>query len=326
MSRWLRTRLPRTAAVRASYMGQLPVRRVQRPVAAGRTVVRWDLLGTAVDLRLRCAFVPPHAPAAPALGAALAGVVGGQHLQRMGSAVIEAFLGLVRCEEPQRRGTQWSLDQAVEERLDRLCFALAWFERVYRDGVISTTSPLANIGRDADPEALLALVPEYAVLDLQVQVRLAERALGALRESTTESECRAGPTFAGGKAVGGADGDLLVGRSMLEIKSVSRPDFLTDTAIRQLAGYLLLDYSDEYGIDEVGFYMSRIGWLATWPVADFVRLLGCQASLAQLRLDFAAAFASADKVQRDLIVAAQADTPERDAPARATPAAFRTSG
>lgn len=199
------------------------------------------------------------------------------------------FLDHLRSEEPQLRSRQWVLGQPAEERLDRLCYALAWFERVYRDGVISAESPLGTSSGALDAEGLLAQVPEYAVDDLQVQIRLAERALGQLRELTPEAGCRAGPTFVGGADVGGADADLLVGRSLLEFKSTSRPGYLTDKAILQLAGYVVLDYKDEFAINEVGFYMSRIGWLVTWPVTEFIRLLGCRDPLPRLRAQFAAA-------------------------------------
>ncbi|MGC5052443.1 hypothetical protein ACLQ2S_13425 [Micromonospora sp. DT48] len=291
LTRWLGVHLRRTAAVRASYTAALPVRRVQRPVAAGRTVVRWDLLGVAVDFRLRCAFVLQAPPSAVA-GVALAGAVGGPGARRVGEALVDEYLKHLRTFEPHMRGRRWLLEREAEARLDRMCFALAWFDRVFRDGAVAP-GPLAGMAGDGDLDALLACVPDYAVMDLQVQVRLAERALGGLRDAAEVAVCRAAPTFAGSGDVGGADADLVVGRRLIEIKSISRPEVLTDKAIWQLAGYVLLDYDDEYRFDELAFYMSRVGWLATWRVDEFFGLLGARSPLHQLRDEFAQRCAAA---------------------------------
>jgi hypothetical protein len=286
LSRWLGASLGRTSAVRASYAAALPVRRVQRPVAAGRTVVRWDLLGIAVDFRLRCAFVDPEVPPSAAAGVMTAGVHGSPTAQKVGESLVDAYLLHLRAYGPHRRGRPWLLGGEAEARLNRMCFALAWFDRIYREGVIPRDSPLASLVTD-DLDALLDCVPEYAVMDLQVQVRLADRALGDLRDSTELGACRAAPTFVGSGDVGGADADLVVGGLLVEIKSVSRPETLPNNAIWQLAGYALLDYDDEHRFDEVSFYLSRIGWLVTWQADEYFRLLGARAPLGRLRAEVA---------------------------------------
>lgn len=52
----------------------------------------------------------------------------------------------------------------------------------------------------------------------------------------------------------------------------------------QLTGYLLLDAADQYRIDTVGLYLSRSGVLTSWPVDDFLALLGtCRRDLTELR-------------------------------------------
>ncbi|HEX5540029.1 MAG TPA: hypothetical protein VFX60_00445, partial [Micromonospora sp.] len=177
LTRWLGTHLRRTTAVRASYASTFPVRRVQRPVAAGRTVVRWDLLGVAVDFRLRCAFVP-QAPPSAVTGAALAGVLGGPGARRVGEVLVNDYVEHLDTFGTHVRGRRWLLEREAEARLDRMCFALAWFDRVFRDGAVAPGSPLAGMVEGGDLDALLTCVPDYAVMDLQVQVQLAERALG----------------------------------------------------------------------------------------------------------------------------------------------------
>jgi hypothetical protein len=289
---WLRRQLPGTGAVRSSYRRGLPLRRVQRPIAAGRTVVRWDLLGNAIDQRLRCAFAAPGPSGPVAAGVERAGHLGGAELRDLGLDLLQGYLELVQREHPSHRENRWVLDPEAEARLDRFCFAGAWFERVYRDGVISPLSPLAGPDRPGGREQLLARVPQYAVLDLEVQVRLAESALAEIRSSTTEAVCLAGPIFLGGRDVGGADGDLIIDHLLLDVKSTSRPEFLSDSMIYQLAGYAILDYEDEYEIHDLGFYLSRIGWLKTWPIEEFLRLLGCRSSMPQLRTAFVTEFGS----------------------------------
>jgi hypothetical protein len=61
------------------------------------------------------------------------------------------------------------------------------------------------------------------------------------------------------------------------------PFRLGNAEIYQLAGYLLLDYDDQYGIDRVGLYLSRQGAAVTWRAEEFPGLLGATAPLPALR-------------------------------------------
>jgi hypothetical protein len=60
---------------------------------------------------------------------------------------------------------------------------------------------------------------------------------------------------------------------------------LTQTAVQihQLAGYLLLDYDNQYQIAGVGLYLSRQGTVIDWPVPEFLRLAGTREPLPKLR-------------------------------------------
>lgn len=56
----------------------------------------------------------------------------------------------------------------------------------------------------------------------------------------------------------------------------------------QLTGYLLFDAADRYQVDTVGLCLSRSGVLTSWPVDDFLALLGaCRRELSELRGVFA---------------------------------------
>jgi hypothetical protein len=61
------------------------------------------------------------------------------------------------------------------------------------------------------------------------------------------------------------------------------PGKLGRDEIYQQAGYLLLDYPDEFGIRRVGLYLSRQGATITWDVGEFLRLLGCASPLPAVR-------------------------------------------
>jgi len=89
--------------------------------------------------------------------------------------------------------------------------------------------------------------------------------------------------FAGSTDIGGADADYILAGLLLDCKATRAPRRLGREEIYQLAGYLLLDYDDQYGIDRVGLYLSRQGGLITWEVAEFLRRLGSTTSLPRLR-------------------------------------------
>ena len=70
---------------------------------------------------------------------------------------------------------------------------------------------------------------------------------------------------------------------MLDCKATKDPRRLGREEIYQLAGYLLLDYDDQFNIDRVGLYLSRQGGLIIWSTEEFLRRLGTTTPLAQLR-------------------------------------------
>ena len=132
-------------------------------------------------------------------------------------------------------------------------------------------------------EDLLAAVPAYAVEDLVAQAELVSGALGELRAACPPAEVHAGPDFAGPSDVGGADADLIVGGPLIDVKAAVAPSRLRKPEFYQLLGYALLDYDDEYRIGALGFYLSRFGRLITWPVDEYLGLLGSSQSISDLR-------------------------------------------
>jgi hypothetical protein len=284
LRQYFQHQFPRSDILRRSVVRSLPIRRVRTPVAPGRTIVQWDLLGQAIDYRLRAAFATPAVPAAVRFGVELCP----DRIRSVGTQLVEAYLDQLMIGQPYERGRPWILSKRDESRLASLCFAMAWFEQFYRDRSVMTTSPLLKGGEPSDLDALLTRVPEHAIRDLDVQIRLAEASLGLLRAETAAEDCCGGPTFAGSEDVGCADADLKVGGMLLEIKAISRPQRLRTETLWQLAGYCLLDYDDAHRLNSVGLYLSRIGWIRSWTLVEFFQELGAKSSVSALRRDLAA--------------------------------------
>ncbi|MBJ6628820.1 hypothetical protein [Streptomyces sp. I4(2020)] len=92
------------------------------------------------------------------------------------------------------------------------------------------------------------------------------------------------PVFSGSNDVDGVDADFIAEGHLIDCKATTRPDrFGSRREVHQLAGYLLLDYEDEYALNKVGFYLSRQGQLVTWSTQEFLDLLGARRSLSELR-------------------------------------------
>lgn len=113
------------------------------------------------------------------------------------------------------------------------------------------------------------------------------RPAGGSARRTRPGDCVAGPTFAGAEIT--ADADIVVDGLLLDFKSARRP--LAEMSQRtawQLTGYLLLNAADQYRIDTIGLCLTRSGVLASWPVDDYLALLGaCRRDLTELRGLFA---------------------------------------
>ena len=129
-------------------------------------------------------------------------------------------------------------------------------------------------------EAVLDDVADLGVIEFRAE--LAETAFREFR-ALPRRAVTCGPTFAGSADIGGADADFILDGLLLDCKSTTMPGKLGRDEIYQLAGYLLLDYADEFGIRRVGLYLSRQGALITWDVEEFLRMLGCASTLPELR-------------------------------------------
>jgi hypothetical protein len=169
-----------------------------------------------------------------------------------------------------------------DDYLARLCFVAAFYEDVYRTGEVRRYSMLASATPATTLDELVAAVPEYVPEDIGRQLELSGEPFARFR-SLPPRAVVCGPEFAGSRDIGGADADFILGGLLLDCKATIAPRKLGADEISQLAGYLLLDYSNEYGIREVGLYLSRQGAVIKWEVPGFLAMLGATASLPVLR-------------------------------------------
>jgi hypothetical protein len=174
---------------------------------------------------------------------------------------------LISQERPSDRARRIPLGASAEERLSRICYALAWFEEVYRTGRIWPGTPLGDADSSLSTSQLLAAVPDYAVADLQGQVHLAADRLASLRAACPAGQVRLAPVFAGSEDVGGADADMIIGDLLLEVKARANATIRRED-VYQTVGYALLDYHDAFQIRQVGLYLTRFGYLVTWTITE----------------------------------------------------------
>lgn len=312
--------LPDVAGARAALRARLPRGPVLRPdTAAFDAPYPWSTVGMAADARLRLAMSPTAATAArqrPALaGADLAalchgvdtdtlpmpevitalGPWGSESVTGAGAEALARVRDLVAAQRPT--GDDWELPGRGEQELARLMVTLAWFEEVYRTGRLWPGSALDAVRADAGlgtaaavVDALTALVPGVVVADLCALVRLAcERGdWAALSARAVRSRTVCGPTFTGSRDVHGADADVVVGLRgggavLVDVKATVLPDRVRRETLYQLAGYVLLDYNDSYGVSQAGWFLARHGRLVTFGVEELLAAFGARRSVGELR-------------------------------------------
>ncbi len=174
------------------------------------------------------------------------------------------------------------LPQAKEDELNRYCFVLALLEEVARTGRVDS---LPVTGASANVESLLGLAKSDLIDDL---TELSWEFYDGFNYLLGLPHVL-NPKFEGSIDIGGADADMIVDGTLVEIKTTARGEIRSDW-IWQLLGYVLLDYSDVYHINSVGLYMARQCKLFKWDLDEAIRSLGSEdsPSIGQLRTQFKA--------------------------------------
>lgn len=271
IARFLATRFPNVESVEERW------RRAGPPSVRPSPTAPADVVGTAFDYRLRYYFpAPPTKELLAARGA------DNLRYTEDGHAAAEAFDELSSDLDALLRPGPTAanpLEPDAERWLAQACFALALFEAHYRDG---RTERLLREPVPTSSAQLCSLAPTEAVDDLVALSKV----FAATQSVHFASSCRPNPTFAGSNDVGGADGDIVIQSTLVEIKTSLRRT-PQRAWIYQLAGYALLDYDDALRLEQVAFYLARVPAMIAWPLDHFLsELAGERVDVSQLRDEF----------------------------------------
>ena len=166
---------------------------------------------------------------------------------------LDAFIAKI---QPAKR----KLELEAEHDLARYCYILALFEQVFRSSAWEN-SPLLQPKPIQSIDELLAIPNESIIADISALSLLFYKTFA----DRLDHPAVLNPTFEGSRTVGGADADFIMEDCLIEIKTSIHPKICADW-LRQLLGYVILDYHDFYHIRNIGFYMARQGAFISWPI------------------------------------------------------------
>jgi len=255
-----------------------------RPQHAGERNYDWGAAGTAFDYRVRL-LLSPQDPAG-FVAAAGARNLASRWRQRTPGAAWSELAGAIPDLQTEPSGARERIARPASKTLARLCGLLALYEQLYRaPEEYLADHPLLLAGPDAGLEEHLKLVDERLVNDVAALTALFTERQPDLAGS--HHQVISNPIFDRSGDLGGADADLVVDGTLLELKTVKTP-VLNKTTVWQILGYLLADTSDRHRIRKVGWYFSRHGYLWRLPVEELLaRLHGSVVDLAWARAEFA---------------------------------------
>ncbi|MGO3234628.1 variant leucine-rich repeat-containing protein [Microbacterium sp.] len=164
-------------------------------------------------------------------------------------------------------------DPNADDSLDRASILLAHCEQVLRagrkvfEGSLGDACDAATSGDD-----FASNIKMSAIADVRSMLESNRHQLGAWRNQINTGErYEPNPKFAGSALVGGADGDWLIGDTLIDSKAYEHltvpklRDFL-----RQLLGYVMLDLDDAYAIRRVGIWLPRQRVMPTWSLSHLL--------------------------------------------------------
>jgi hypothetical protein len=260
-------------------------------------------LGTAADWLLRFLLHTRPSLKQAAVGAALSGSrragqrgIAGAPVRGPDVGMLAALgeiarsLGLARDEMAAKGEATFTGplrgSDADPEQLARACWVLALLTEVFRGGPM--VAALGPLGRFHDPrpstEQLLALAPPAALSQLAAFRQVFQTALVS-KLAGRRGLWALGPTFIGSALIR-ADADLIAAGLLLDLKTYAKLSLGVQDVL-QAIGYALLDFDDEYKLDELGIFSARYAYLATWDLSALLEeLAGGQVSLQATREEF----------------------------------------
>ena len=117
-------------------------------------------------------------------------------------------------------------------------------------------------------EEALASVPAEWAADVATVANLAMPQLAHLTGPVIPA-----PVFVGSGLVGGADADLIIGNTLVEIKAI-KPRELKLRDLQQVVCYSLLDTDDHYQLDSIAILAARYGVLVPWQLEELINKAG----------------------------------------------------
>lgn len=304
IGQYLRNRFPQTTAITRVTNSQLRAATTLCPQPLSGESYPYGGIGRAIDYRIRYSFADtPWKQFVAAKGAYL--LLSSADNARHAAGLILGFFTSLAAAVADIRPVGRILTKDEETELARYCYVLGLFESVFRtrdvpdvlrEAVCSypDKATIGHTGKQPAPAAseaevnagitqLLTSVADHWADDLASLGMLATDRLGRLLSQPVNLN----PTFAGSRDVGGADADLIVDGCLIDLKASVKP-VVEAVWLRQLAGYVLLDYDNEHGINAVGIYMVRQGKLLRWPLDEFIRVLTGDPAVAlpDLRREF----------------------------------------
>lgn len=244
----------------------------------------WGGAGMAFDYRVRL-LLAPQDPSGFVAAAGARNLAGRARRRTLPPAWLDLVVALVDAQLDQPAADPVVADAGSVE-VARLCGLLALYEQLYRmPPAYLEEHPLVVAGPDATLEDQLNLVDERMVDDVVRLAALFAQAQPQFLDPGLAVVCN--PTFDRTEDLGGADADLIVDGTLLDLKTAKRPA-LDKRTVWQVLGYLLADTSDRHHISSVGWYFARHGLLWELPVGEFLRRLhGGDVDLGAARAEFA---------------------------------------
>ena len=168
---------------------------------------------------------------------------------------------------------------ADDDSNTRIAVLAGLMEQCYRSGYIDSVTCLPFVQPSLN--AAMAAIDESTVSHVTaVRAQLAPQLHELSRLGLTSS----GPAFSGSHLVGGADADMICGRSLVELKAVKKSEI---RHFRQLLSYVLLDLDDEWRFESAILLYLRHGHLASWAVQDLLASCGSDRPISELRNNLA---------------------------------------
>ncbi len=278
IGRYFRTRFPNTRTLLKDCRKQFRLMDTLMPddeLTNGALAV----IGTALDYRIRYYFrVVPSTKLVAFSGHKFLSKSGrdASHARGIREEFFSRLYSLLEHLNPVGRRLTFS----EENELNRYCIVLAHLESLVRSPFVD--SPLYYENYNCVDELLELAQPPWIDDMERLSVRFYENYNHLLSLSHVLN-----PSFAGTPDVYGADADLIVDGTLIDIKTTKKQT-LAGKSIFQLLGYTLLDYLDEFSINGIGLYMARQGHLFHWELGDALEVLqnGEPLTIRQLRIEF----------------------------------------